>query len=131
MLLKVTVFYQATRNVKEEHVLLRILKSCRKCTTQLIFHAGFGVVTHSHLYTSHHIQPNTVLQRENKNMNLAKYFSTAALQDRLEKHSVYQMTSVLYCAVLIIHNHIHTKQFDYPQKPTMQLLCHQDRGMQE
>lgn len=131
MLLKGTISYQAARNVKEEHVLLRFLKSCRKYTMQLIFHAGFGVVTHSHLYTSHHVQPNTMPRFENKNMNLATYFSTAALEVRLEKHSTYQMTSGLYCAVLIIHNHIHTKQSDYPQKPTMQLLCHQDRGMQE
>lgn len=59
---------------------------------QLIFHAGFGVVTHSYLYTSYHVQPNTTPQFENKNMNLAKYFSTAALQVRLEKHSAHQMT---------------------------------------
>lgn len=130
--IKVTILYQVTRNVKEEHVLLRFLKSCRKCTMQLIFHAGFGMVTHSYLYTCHHVQVNTMPQFKNKNISLAKlYFSTAAFQIRLEKHGAYQVTSVLYCAVLIKHNHIHTKQSDYPQKPTMQLLCHQDGSMQE
>lgn len=106
MLLKV-ISSQATRNVKEEHVLLRFLKSCRKCTMQLIFHAGFGLVTHLHLYTSHHVQPNTVPQSENKNMNLAKYFSTAALQVRLEKHSAYQITSVILCSF------DHTQPYSY------------------
>lgn len=34
--------------------------------------------------------------------------TTLALQMRLEKCSIYQMTSIYY-AFLIIHNHIHTK----------------------
>lgn len=46
--------------------------------------------------------------------------------EKYEKYSTYLMTSVLYHAAFIAHNHIPTTQFDYPQTPTIQLLCHEE-----
>lgn len=42
------------------------------CTMQLIIHAGFGGVTHSYLYTCHHVQLSTMPQFKTENINLAK-----------------------------------------------------------